>query len=153
MSASHWFVKVGSHLLRPDGVHYQVTYAQLNILLWMTGDFGDGSVVNYPWTQVGVEVKYVEDVVRIALESGVLEAFTRPHEWSHLCHLLRRALLGCPAPRPNVVVAAHIRQLQLKLQQVGGGGALAAFVASAQDRARGEYLEHMNVRQVLPTMY
>ena len=57
VSASHWFAQVAAHLLRADGVNFQVTYAQMNILLWITGDFGDGSVANYPWTQVGVEIK------------------------------------------------------------------------------------------------
>ena len=63
VSHQHWFAVVARHLLQPDGPHFVVSYAQMNIVFWTVGDFGDGNVVDSRWTETGVELQFIQDVV------------------------------------------------------------------------------------------
>ena len=72
VSGQHWFVSVARPFLRADGAHFIVSYAQLNIVLWIAGDFGDGSLVDGKYIEMGVEKVFVEELVQSCLAAGTI---------------------------------------------------------------------------------
>ena len=146
VSAQHWFCKVAAHLLQAAGVDYLVTYCQMNQFFWITGNFGDCTVVSVAWTSTGVEKVYVEECIRAALDADTLPLPYTAHSWADVCAVAANALRVLAVPRPNVVVAAHVRQLQLL---GGAGGVQAAFNGAAAARDTAEYLEGLLCSSVL----
>ena len=83
VSHQHWFATVARHLLQPDGPNFVVTYAQMNIVFWTVGDFGDGTVVDGKWSETGVELQFIQDVVSACLRAQTISKSVTAHTWAH----------------------------------------------------------------------